>query len=152
MDQIQTPVFSTLRRRSLRAKDHGKMREEVDTVAKKAPREGKHDERDDPGEVVMVKYEPKIVGLESTGTPESGVTALHDFCLWAALRPPLLKTGAVFLRARNVRLDVVSPIVRPGAKRWDEISCAVLTAESFRSLLWLRYPTNMKLLYGITPR
>ena len=26
-----------------------------------------------------------------------------------------------------------------------------LTAESVRSLLWLQYPTNMKLLYGITP-
>ena len=74
MDQMKKPVFSTLRRRSLRAKDHAKMREEVNTVA-----EGKHDERDDPGEVVVVKYDPKVVGLESTGTPENGVTALHDF-------------------------------------------------------------------------
>ena len=76
MDQISKPVFSTLRRRSLR--------EEVDTVTKKAPRV-------DPGEIVIVKYDPKVVSwlreyrnprerckhvffLISLGCPQTAVT------------------------------------------------------------------------------
>ena len=55
------------------------MCERVDTAANKARREEKEDEHDDPMEIVLVKYDPKVVDLESTGTPENGVTTLHDF-------------------------------------------------------------------------
>ena len=64
------------------------MCERVDTAANNARREEKEDERDDPMEIVIVKYDPKVVDLESTGTPENGVTTLHGLHGFVSLSCP----------------------------------------------------------------